>query len=327
MLKFPRRQFLHLAAGAAALPAFSRIAIAQAWPTRQPIKLVVPFPPGSSLDTIARPVFEHVGKQIGQSFVFESRPGAGGTLGMAMAAKANPDGYTLLVNSSIQTIVPTTFAKLPFDTLRDFAPVIPLGQFPNVLVTPSGRFKSVQEMVAKAKAKPGSITYGSGGIGAATHLNAERFRLAAGFEAVHVPFKGAPEAVREVLGGRIDFYFSPLLSVLPLIEAKQLDGLAVSSLKRDDSVPTIPTTLEAGYPNSDYIFWIGVFAPSATPKDIVQRLHEEIAKALNDPAMKDLIKKLGADTMPLKPAEFDAFLRAEIESNAVVIKAAGIAPN
>ncbi len=301
--------------------------MAQAWPTRQPIKLVVPFPPGSTIDTIARPVFEQVGKQIGQTFVFESRPGAGGTLGMAMAAKANPDGYTLMVNSSIQTIVPTTFAKLPFDTLRDFAPVIPLGQFPNVLVTPSGRFKSVQDMVAKAKAKPGSITYGSGGIGAATHLNAERFRLAAGFEAVHVPFKGAPEAVREVLGGRIDFYFSPLLSVLPLIEAKQLDGLAVSSLKRDDSLPTVPTTLEAGYPNSDYIFWIGVFAPSATPKDIVQRLHEEIAKALNDPAMKDLIKKLGADTMPLKPAEFDAFLRAEIESNAVVIKAAGIAPN
>jgi tripartite-type tricarboxylate transporter receptor subunit TctC len=302
-------------------------ACAQDWPTRQPIKLVVPFPPGSSLDTIARPVFEQVGKQIGQSFVFESRPGAGGTLGMAVAAKASPDGYTLLVNSSIQTIVPTTFAKLPFDTLRDFAAVIPLGQFPNVLVAPAGRFKSVQDLVTKAKAKPGSITYGSGGIGAATHLNAERFRLAAGFEAVHVPFKGAPEAVREVLGGRIDFYFSPLLSVVPLIESKQLDALAVSSLKRDDAVPTIPTTLEAGYPNSDYIFWIGVFAPSATPKNIVQRLHEEIAKALNDPAMKQLVKKLGADPMPLKPAEFDAFVRAEIDSNATLIRAAGIAPN
>lgn len=302
-------------------------ACAQDWPTRQPIRLVIPFPPGSSLDTIARPVFEQVGKQIGQSFVFESRPGAGGTLGMAVAAKANPDGYTLLVNSSIQTIVPTTFAKLPFDTLRDFAAVIPLGQFPNVLVAPAGRFKTVQDLVAKAKAKPGSITYGSGGIGAATHLNAERFRLAAGFEAVHVPFKGAPEAVREVLGGRIDFYFSPLLSVVPLIESKQLDALAVSSLKRDDALPAIPTTLEAGYPNSDYIFWIGVFAPSATPKNIVQRLHEEIAKALNDPVMKQLVKKLGADPMPFKPAEFDAFVRAEIDSNATLIRAAGIAPN
>src|SRR5437899_798928 len=190
---------------------------AQAWPTRAPIKLIVPFPPGSALDTIARPVFEQVSKQIGQSFVFESRPGAGGTLGMAAAAKAPADGYTLLVNSSIHTIVPTSFAKLPFDTLREFVAVAPLGQFPNVLVTPRGRFATVQDMVAKGKAKPGSITYGSGGIGAATHLNAERFRLAAGFEAVHVPFKGAPEEVRDVLGGRIDFYDRPLPLVAALI--------------------------------------------------------------------------------------------------------------
>jgi tripartite-type tricarboxylate transporter receptor subunit TctC len=299
----------------------------QAWPARAPIKLIVPFPPGSALDTIARPVFEQVGKQIGQSFVFESRPGAGGTLGMAAAAKAPADGYTLLVNSSIHTIVPTTFAKLPFDTLREFVAVAPLGQFPNVLVTPRGRFTSVQDMVAKGKAKPGSITYGSGGIGAATHLNAERFRLAAGFEAVHVPFKGAPEAVREVLGGRIDFYFSPLLSVVPLIEVKELDGLAVSSLTRDETLPTIPTTLEAGYPNSDYIFWIGVFAPGGTPQEIVDRLYGEIAKTLADPAMKANLKRLGANPMPLKPAEFEAFIRTEIESNAKLIKAAGITPN
>lgn len=320
-------RILALFAAALLIAGHAENAQAQAWPTRQPIKLVLPFPPGSSLDTIARPVFEQVGRQIGQSFVFESRPGAGGTLGMATAAKAPADGYTLLVNSSIHTIVPTTFAKLPFDTLRDFMAIAPLGQFPNVLVTPRGRFASVQDMVAKGKARPGSLTYGSGGIGAATHLNAERFRLAAGFEAVHVPFKGAPEAVREVLGGRIDFYFSPLLSVVPLIEGKELDGLAVSSLKRDDAVPTIPTTLEAGYPNSDYIFWIGVFAPTGTPKEIAERLHEEIAKALNEPAMKQTVKKLGANPMPLKPAEFEAFIRAEIESNAKLIRAAGIAPN
>lgn len=316
-----------IAAAALLIAGHTGHAQAQAWPTRAPIKLIVPFPPGSALDTIARPVFEQVSKQIGQSFVFESRPGAGGTLGMAAAAKAPADGYTLLVNSSIHTIVPTTFAKLPFDTLREFVAVAPLGQFPNVLVTPRGRFTNVQDMVAKGKAKPGSITYGSGGIGAATHLNAERFRLAAGFEAVHVPFKGAPEAVREVLGGRIDFYFSPLLSVVPLIEGKELDGLAVSSLKRDDTLPTIPTTLEAGYPNSDYIFWIGVFAPGGTPKEIVDRLYDEIAKVLNDPGMKQTLKKLGANPMPLKPAEFEVFIRTEIESNAKLIKAAGITPN
>jgi len=300
---------------------------AQNWPTRQPIKLIVPFPPGNALDTLARPIFEQVSKQIGQAFVFENRPGAGGTLGMGLAAKAAPDGYTFLVNSSIHTIVPTSYTKLPFDTLRDLTPVIPLGQFPNVLVAPPGRFKSVQDLVAKGKATPGSITYGSGGIGAATHLNAERFRLAAGFEAVHVPFRGAPDAVREVLGGRIDFYFSPLVAVTALIEAKELDALAVSSLKRDPNVPNIPTTLEAGYPNSEYIFWVGVFAPSATPKEVVQRLHDEIAKALNEPAMKQVIARLGAEAMPFTPAAFDAYVRTELESNAKLIKAAGIEQN
>jgi len=314
-------------ASAALLIALLAPAAAQNWPTRQPIKLIVPFPAGSALDTIGRPVFEQVGKQIGQTFVFENRPGAGGTLGMAQVAKADPDGYTLLLNSSIQTIVPTTYAKLPFNTAKDFAAVIPLGQFPNVLIAPAGRFKSVQDLVAKAKAKPGSITYGSGGIGAATHLNAERFRLAAGFEALHVPFKGAPEAVREVLGGRVDFYFSPLPSVVTLIQGQKLDGLALSSLKRDDTLPEIPTTLEAGYPNSEYTFWLGVFAPSGTPKEIVQKLHDEIAKALNEPSIKARVKQLGANPMPMKPAEFEAFLKAETASNATLIKAAGIKPN
>src|SRR6267154_50065 len=178
------------------------------------------------------------------------------------SAQAEPDGYTLLVNSSVHTIVPSTYAKFSFDTVRDFAGVIPLGQFPNVLVVPPSRFKSVQELVAAAKAKPGSITYGSGGVGAATHLNAERFRLSAGFEAVHVPFKGAPEALREILGDRIDFYFAPLLTAVPLIQAGQVRGLAVSSLARSEALRDIPTTLEAGYPDSDYVFWIGVFAPA-----------------------------------------------------------------
>ena len=319
-----RHFFLALVMAALAMPG---VALAQAWPTRQPIKLIIPFPAGSSVDAVGRPVFEQVGKNIGQIFVFENRPGAGGTLGMAQVAKSDPDGYTFLVNSSVQTIVPTTYAKLPFDTAKDFAAVIPLAQFPNVLVAPHGRFTSVQDLVAKGKEKAGSITYASGGIGAATHLNAERFRLAAGFEAVHVPFKGSPDALREVLGGRIDFYFSPLPLVVPLIQAKKLDALALSSLNRDDGLPEIPTTLEAGYPNSDYNFWLGVLAPARTPKEIVQRLHDEVAKVLNDPSMKQNIKALGAYPMPLTPPEFEAYLTAETESNANVIKAAGIAPN
>jgi tripartite-type tricarboxylate transporter receptor subunit TctC len=299
----------------------------QGWPARQPIKLITPFQPGSAIDAVARPVFDAVSHQIGQSMVLESRAGAGGTLGMAAVAKAEGDGYTLLVNSSVHTITPSTYSRLPYDTVRDFAAVIPLGQFPDVLVTPLSRFKTVQELVAAAKAKPGSITYGSGGVGAATHLNAERFRLSAGFTAVHVPFKGAPDALREILGDRIDFYFSPMAAVVPLIQSHAIRGLAVSSLKRSASLPDIPTTLEAGYPDSDYVFWIGLFAPAATPRDIIDRLHAETAKALDEPAVKDALTKLGAETMEMTPAQFDAFVRAEIEVNAALVKAAGIQPN
>lgn len=298
-----------------------------AWPMRQPIRMIVPFPPGSTIDAVARPVFDAVARQIGQSMVFESRPGAGGTIGMAAVAKAEGDGYTLLVNSSVQSITPSTYAKLPYDTARDFAAVIPLCQFPNVLVVPNARYKSIGELVAAAKAKPGALTYGSGGVGAATHLNAERFRLSAGFEAVHVPFKGAPEALREILGDRIDFYFSPLLSAAPLIESHEIRGLAVSSLQRTATLPDLPTTLEAGYPNSDYVFWIGLFAPAATPRDIVQRLHDETAKALSDTVIRDALTKLGADPMTMSPTQFDAFVRAEIDVNAALVKAAGIQPN
>ena len=237
--------------------------LAQSWPARQPIRVVLPFSPGSSLDTLGRPVLDHVGKQIGQSFVFEHRPGAGGTLGMAAVAKAEADGYTLLLNSSVHTITPSTYAKLSFDVARDLTGIVPLGQFPNVLVVPLAGAKSLPELVAAAKAKPGALTYGSGGIGGAIHLNTERFRLSAGFEAVHVPFKGAPDVLREILGGRLDFAFSPLASAIPLIEGNQVRALAVTSPKRSPSLPNIPTTLEAGYPNSEYVFWIGAFAPAA----------------------------------------------------------------
>jgi len=313
--------------GALLAVALAGAAHGQAWPTKQTIRLISPFPPGSAVDAVARPVFDNVSRQIGQAIVFESRAGAGGTIGMAAVAKAEPDGYTLLVNSSVHTITPSTYSKLPYDTVRDFAAIIPLAQFPNVLVVPPPRFKTIQELVAAGKAKPGSLTYGSGGVGAATHLNAERFRLSAGFEAVQVPFKGAPEALREILGNRIDFYFAPILSAVPLIESNEVRGLAVSSLTRSDVLPDIPTTLEAGYPNSDYVFWIGLFAPAATPRDIVARLHDAAAKALDDKTVADNLRKLGAAPMTMTPAAFDAYVRAEIATIATVVKAAGIQPN
>jgi tripartite-type tricarboxylate transporter receptor subunit TctC len=302
-------------------------ALAQSWPARQPIRVVLPFSPGSSLDTLGRPVLDHVAKQIGQSFVFEHRPGAGGTLGMATVAKAEGDGYTLLLNSSVHTITPSTYAKLSFDAARDLTGIIPLGQFPNVLVVPFAGAKSLPELVAAAKAKPGALTYGSGGIGGAVHLNTERFRLSAGFDAVHVPYKGAPDVLREILGGRLDFAFSPLASAIPLIEGNQVRALAVSSLKRSAALPSIPTTLEAGYPNSEYVFWIGTFAPGGTPREIVARLHEAIVKAVSDPEVQSNIRKLAAEPMILSSAEFDRFIKAEIETNAALVKAAGIQPN
>jgi tripartite-type tricarboxylate transporter receptor subunit TctC len=299
----------------------------QAWPTKQPIRLIIPFTAGSAIEAVARPVLDRVSRQIGQAMVFEARAGAGGTLGAAAVAKAEPDGYTLLVNSSVHAITPSTYSRLPYDTVRDFAAIIPLGQFPNVLVVPPSRFKTVQELVAAGKAKPDALTYGSGGVGAATHLNAERFRLSAGFTAVHVPYKGAPDALREILGDRIDFYFSPLLSAVPLIQSHEIRGLAVSGLTRSPFLPDLPTTLEAGYRDSDYVFWIGMFAPAATPPDIIRRLHAETTKALNDPAVKDALKILGADPMVMTSSEFDAFVRNEIRVVAGIVKAAGIQPN
>ena len=311
----------------AALVASCMCAHAQVWPGKQPIKVIVPFPAGASTDTIGRPVLDHIAKQIGQTYVWENRPGAGGSIGMAAVAKADPDGYTIMVNSSVQTIVPLTYANLRFDTMKEIAGIAPLAQFPNALVVSMQRYKSVQDLVTAGKAKPGSLNFGSGGVGAATHLNAERFRLSAGFEAVHVPFKGAPEVLREIIADRLDFAFSPLASALPLIQGKEVRAVAVSSVKRAPDLPDVPTTLEAGYPGSDYVFWLGVFAPAGTPADIVERLSRSVQTALADPAVRNGIVKLGADPMAQTPSQFEAFLRTDLERNAALVKAAGIKPN
>ncbi len=297
----------------------------QTWPTRQPIKVVVPFTAGSAIDVMARLVLGQVSRQVGQVFVVENRPGAGGTLGMAAVAKAEPDGYTLLVNSSVHTITPSTYQHLPYDTLHDFAAVIPLGNSPNVLVVPPGSYASVQALVAAGK--DGSLTYGSGGVGAAAHLNAERFLHSAGFKALHVPFKGAPEALTEIMAGRLNFYFAPLSAALPLVRDGRVQALAVSTSKRSAALPDVPTTIELGFPDSDYNFWAGMFAPAATSRDIVHRLHDETAKALATPEIHEKIVRLGAEPMPMSPEAFDAYVRNEIAALALVVKAAGITPN
>jgi tripartite-type tricarboxylate transporter receptor subunit TctC len=297
------------------------------WPTK-PVRVIVPITAGSATDIIARIVTERVAAQVGQNFVIDNRPGASGTIGISAAAKAEPDGYTALVQSSSYTVVPITYSKLDYDTLRDFTGITPLGNVPNILViSPSKGFRSVKELIAAAKAKPGSITYASIGTGTATQLSAERFRLGAAFEGVHVPFKGTPEALNDVITGRVDFYFCPVISVVQFIKEGKLVALAAGSTKRSSALPEVPTTLEAGIPNSDYNFWIGMMIRSKTPHAIVTRLHENTVKALNAPETKERLAKLGAEPMIMTSDEFNAYIKGEIAANAKLIKTVGIPIN
>ena len=300
-------------------------ALAQSWPSKR-VQVIVPFTAGSATDIMARTVARRLSEQLGQSFVVENRPGAGGTIGVGAVARAEPDGHTILVHSSSYTITPTTYPNTPYDTLRDLIGITPLALLPNVLViSPKREIQSVQDLVRSAKAKPGTLSYASAGVGTATHLNGERFRLGADIEVLHVPFKGTPEALTEVIAERVDYYFCPVNAVLPMIAEKTLLGLAVGSTKRSAALPDVLTTIEAGVPNSDYNFWVGMFVPAKTPRGIVQRLHQETAKALDSKEVRDSMAQLGAESMLKAPDEFDAHIRAEITTNAALVKAAGIA--
>jgi tripartite-type tricarboxylate transporter receptor subunit TctC len=299
--------------------------LSQNWPTRT-VRMIVPFPAGGAVDVLARTVFDKVSAALGQPFVIENRLGAGGTIGSAAVARAEPDGYTILVNSSSHTVAPALFSSLSYDAVGDFHGVIPLASLPTVLfVSASTGYKSLGDLVAAGKNK--SLTYGSGGVGNATHLNAERFMLSAGFKAVHVPFKGSPEALAEVLSGRIDFSFSALLPAMALLEEGKLKALAVSSIERATALPDVPTTTEAGYSNSDYMFWAGVMVPRATSGPIIEKLHRETEKVLQLADVKAKIKMLGADPMPMSSADFDKLLADEVRLNKELVKAAGITVN
>jgi len=301
-------------------------AAAQSWPSK-PVRAIVPFTAGSAVDIVARAVMEQVSTQIGQPIIVENRGGAGGTLGVGMVAKADPDGHTILVHSSTHAVTATTYANPGYDARKDFAAITALASVPNVLVTAPGKYKSVRDMIEAGKAKQGSLNYASAGAGSSAHLNAERLMLAAGAKAQHIPFKGGPEALTEVMAGRVDFYFVPLPPARGLIAGKKVDALAVSSATRAKALPDVPTTIEAGYPDSEYNFWMGMFLPVKTPAAIVTRLHEETIKALKNSAVIARLDKAGAEPMPMTPGEFDAFVRKEIDINAVLVKAAGIEIN
>jgi len=300
------------------------LATAQDWP-QGPIRVIVPYSAGSAADVVPRLVFEQMKSQLGQPIIIENRPGASGTIGAGIAAQAPPDGYTLLAASSGFTIAPATTASPPYDPVKDFVGITALGNLPSVLViAPSKGIRTLQELVKFAKAKP--ITFGSTGVGGPVYLTMERFRQAANFEARIIPFKGAPEALIEVMAGRIDVYYSPLLAALPLIHSDQLLALAVSSEKRTSALPNVPTTLEAGYPNSNYSFWLGVFAPAKTPRAIIDKLNTEILKALHVPAVQKGLEKIGVQSMPMSIEQFNVFVRDELVANAALARAAGITP-
>lgn len=298
---------------------------AQAWPTRQPIRVIVPLTAGSAIDIVARLVFEQISKQIGQTVVVENRPGASQTIGAGAVAKADPDGYTILVAGSALAVVPSTIANLPLNVQSDLVAVGAMANVPLVMVVqPAKGYKTIHDFVSAAKTKPGSMTYGSGGRGDATHLAAERFRLAAGFEGLYVPFRGAPKVLTEVTAGRLDFYMSPISPAMQLIAGGQLQPLAVASATRGIALPNIPTTTEAGFANSDYEFWVGAFAPAATPRVIVDRLNQAILNALEMPGVRDSLNGMGASPMPMSAQAFGEQFKREVGLNAGLVKAAGL---
>ena len=319
-----RRRFLTLTTAAIAAPAISRGVFAQsAWPAGKPIRAICPFTAGSTIDILGRIVTDPLSQALGQTIVVENRGGAGGSIGSAAVAKSDPDGYTLLINAAAHTAAPAAYPNITYDPAKDFAGVAMIGVVPNVIViAPSKGIKTAKELAEKAKS--GEMSYASAGVGSATHWGAERFRLSAGFKATHVPFRGGPEALTEVMTGRVDFMTIGTSSGLPLIRDGKLVPLAVTTQKRSAALPDVPTTLELGFKDSDYTFWNGILAPAQTPKPIVERLHAEISKILGQPDVKEKLTKQGVEPLPLSPAEFDALMRKEIETNLALAKAANL---
>ena len=297
---------------------------AETWPSRL-IKATIPFGAGSAADVVPRMLFDRLAIELGQPIVIENRAGAGGTVGSGLVAKADPDGYSILSNSNALTIAPAIFPNLAFDPTRDLASVLMIGSSANVMIVPNSRpWKTIQDFIADAKAKPGSISFGSVGIGSAVHISTEKFRLAAGIEATHVPYRGGSEVIADILGGRIDLYFCPLATALPLIREGQVKALLVSTPKRVADLPDVPGTVEIGLKDADSVIWFGVFVPAKTPRDVVEKLHAVGMKVLNDPATRANLKRLGIEPMPMTPAEMDDFVKRETAANLELIKAAGI---
>jgi tripartite-type tricarboxylate transporter receptor subunit TctC len=317
-----------IARGIAVLAAIGVAATVQAqtFPNK-PVKTIITFTPGSATDIVGRVVSQKLSEYWGQPVVPENRAGAGGSIASAFVAKADPDGYTLLINSNAHTVNPAIFAKLPYDTLKDFIDVAPFTMQPQVLVVaPDGAFKTMADLVAYGKAKPEAINFAHAGIGSGTHLNTEVFIAAAGIKVTQIIYKGTPEAFGAVMTRTADCFWAPLSATLSNIRAGKLRPLAVSTPKRNPMIPDVPTTGEAGVPNADSPGWFGLWAPAGTPAAVVNKINADVRKALADPAVKERLVNMGQDTLDMTPDAFAKFVRSEVDNNFRVIKAAGIKP-
>lgn len=303
------------------------VALAQepaAYPSK-PIHIIVPFTAGSATDILARVVGERLTAAWGQPVVVENRPGAGGTIGIAQLAKSAPDGLTLAVVSTGHVVNDTLYSNLQYDTLGDFAGVMPLASLPSVLiVSPELGVRRVRDLVALAKRRPGELNFASAGIGSASHINQEKFNLATGIQAMHIPLKGTPEILNETMGGRVQMAWAPLVSSIGPIQDGKVIALAVSTPTRSATLPDVPTIAEEGYADAEFNFWVGLLAPAKTPREIVNRLNAEITKAMQLPEVRARIANLGAEPMPMTAEQFDAFLAQEHDVLGKVMRKAGV---
>jgi tripartite-type tricarboxylate transporter receptor subunit TctC len=315
---------LKRAAMPAILIASLATAHAQQYPNR-PIRVISPYPAGSASDTVTRVVMEQVSQLIGQPVVIEMKPGAGGSIGFSSVSRSDPDGYTVATSSSSMATESVLHRTLPYDPVKDFVHVVLLGTSPNILVASAkSGFKSVADLVAAAKAKPGTITFASAGIGSSSHMAGERFRLAAKIDVRHIPFKEG--GLVQVMGGNIDFYFIPLAAAASALNNDKLVVLAVSSPKRVPVIANVPTVVELGYPDAVFRFWNGLSAPAKTPRDVVKKLHDVTNQALKDPVLQEKLAKLGVEPAQLSVEEFDKFFKEDLAATVQLAKDANIQP-
>ena len=301
-------------------------AAAQSYPNK-PVHVIISFTPGSSTDIVGRIVAQKLSEMWGQPVVPENKPGAGGSIGSAAVAKADPDGYTLLVNSNAHCVNPAIYAKLPYDTLKDFTDIAPLAIQPNVLtVRPDGPYKTVADLVNAAKQKPGVLNIGHAGIGSGTHLTTEKFIAATGIKVVQVPFKGTPEVITAMFSGNVDAYWAPISAAMGSIKGGKLRPLAVSTPKRNAQLPDVPTSAEAGVKGAESPLWFGLWAPAKLAPELVTKINADVRKALADPVVKERLVNGGNETMDMSPQEFSRLVRTEMAEYAAVLKAAGVKP-